>query len=387
MPYYRRVGEVPTTRHAALRDETGAVRFEELMGEEGFAAESSLLYHRFSPSAVVAVHDLGSWEEELRPNEPLQPRHFRTRELDRSGDLVTDRMPLLGNDDLVISYAVASLPSTLYRNAVGDELVFVQRGTGALESVFGRLDVAPGDYVVVPCGVTHRWVPAEGETIEALVLDASGHIRPPAHYLTAAGQLVEQAPYCERDLRGPAELLAVDGEEVPVLVRHRGGRTRYTYAHHPFDVVGWDGWLYPWALNVADLEPVAGRAHQPAAARQTFEAPGFGVHTTVPHSVEVDPGTVRAPYHHANVDRDELVFHSAGSFAEGTGAGIGIGSITLHPAGFVYGPPPGTEVTGDRDDHVAVLVDTARPLGLFGKARAIDDKHYWRSWAKAEEAT
>ncbi len=397
MPYYRRVGEVPPKRHTQFRGPDGGLYTEELMGEEGFSSSSALLYHRHPPSAIVAAETVSGGTvsgepgaQALGPNEPLLPRHLRTHELADGADAVSGRHLLLGNDDVRLSYVATVGASELHRNAVGDELVYVEAGAARLESVYGGLDVGPGDYVVIPTSTTHRWVPAgpdpaQQQKLRALVIEAGGHIRPPARYLSAEGQFLEHAPYCERDLRAPSEPLVVDGDGATVLVRHRGGSTRYTYAHHPFDVVGWDGALYPYAFNIADFEPIVGRVHQPPPVHQTFAGPGFVVCSFVPRPFDFHPQAVPVPYHHANVDSDEVLFYVGGDFMSRKGSGIAQGSISLHPAGFVHGPQPGSVEAAlgqPGTEEVAVMLDTFRPLQLGPGARAAEDPEYAWSWSR-----
>src|SRR5215203_4180112 len=273
MPYYRQVGEVPRKRHIQFRKPDGGLYAEELMGVEGFSADSALLYHRHAPTAIVDSRVYDEPAVPLTANHPLMPRHLRTHKLDAGpADVVTGRQVLLANDDVRLAYAVATTPSPLYRNATGDECVYVESGTATVETVFGALEVGPGDYVVLPTSTTHRWVPTGGP-VRLLVVQAGGHIGPPRRYLSPKGQFLESAPYCERDLRGPTGPMWETGTDVPVLVRHRAGTSVLTYADHPFDVVGWDGCLYPYAFNVADFEPITGRVHQPPPVHQTFEGP------------------------------------------------------------------------------------------------------------------
>jgi len=385
MTYYRQVGEVPRKRHTIFTDGEGRRRHEQLMGQEGFSSRSALLYHRHSPSAITAIEAVEpSPDEHLTPDRPLTPRHLRTDELTPSTDLVVDRRSLLGNGDIRISYARATGTSPLYRNATGDELVYVQAGTARLESVFGVLDVGQGDYVVVPASTTHRWV--HDGPVDALIVESRGHVAPPRRYLSADGQFLEHAPYCERDLRAPTELVAVDAEDVDVLVRNHGGLTRHTHRHHPFDVVGWDGQLYPWALNIADFEPIVGRLHQPPPVHQTFEGPGFVICSFVPRLFDFHPDAVKVPYHHANTDSDEVLFYSDGDFMSRAGSGIGVGSISYHPAGFVHGPQPGSHeasLAHDRTEETAVMIDTFAPLQVSDTARAVSDPDYPWSWARS----
>ena len=292
MPFYRRVGEVPAKRHT-LAGPADQPHAEELMGLNGFSSSSALLYHRGSPSAIVAIEsadDPRTAERQCaRPDHPLVPRHLRTADVPAGTDLVTGRHVLLANGDVTVAVARAGATSPLYRTALGDELTFVQSGQARLETTFGALDVAAGDYVVVPTATTHRWVIDEG-TVEALVIEArGGHIAPPRKYLGPYGQFLEGAPYCERDLRGPTEPLLVDGHDVEVLVRSAGGLSRHIHRDHPFDVVGWDGGLWPYALSIHDFEPIVGLIHQPPPVHQTFEGPGFVICSFVPALLRLPP--------------------------------------------------------------------------------------------------
>jgi homogentisate 1,2-dioxygenase len=386
MPHYRSVGDVPHKRHVKVPGPDGAHLHEELMGEEGFSGESSLLYHLRSPSALVGARPAEEREPELVANDPLLPRHLRTGDLPVGGDPVLGRQVLLGNDDVVVSWVAADRTSPLWRNAVGDELTFVQAGAGEVESVFGVLAVSAGDYVVVPRSTTHRWKVPDGGRLDLLVMEARGHVRPPRRYLSPAGQFLEQAPYCERDIRAPEEPHLTDDEgPVDVLVRHRGGLTCHTAASTPFDVVGWAGCLYPWAMSIHDFEPIVGAIHQPPHVHQTFEGPGFVVCSFVPRPYDFHEGAIKVPYHHANVDSDEVLFYAEGDFMSRAGSGIGVGSISLHPGGFVHGPQPGSmEAAADKDrtEEVAVMLDTFRPLLLGPAARDVDDEAYPWTWAR-----
>lgn len=383
MPYYHRVGDVPRKRHTVFRAADGSRHHEELMGQEGFSSRSSLLYHRHSPSALSAIEAIDDVPDASAvPDHPLVPRHLRTDALSAGADAVLDRHVLLANDDVRLSWSSTSAgTSSLYRNATGDELVYVQQGSAVLESVFGRLAVGGGDYVVIPASTTHRWV--SDDRLDLLVVESNGHVAPPRKYLTNTGQFLEHAPFCERDLRAPTEPLIDEGDDVPVIVRTRAGLTRHVHRHHPFDVVGWDGQLFPWAFAISDFEPIVGSLHQPPPVHQTFEGPGFVVCSFVPRLFDFHPDAVKVPYHHANTDSDEVLFYSDGDFMSRAGSGIGIGSISYHPAGFVHGPQPGSfeaSVDQDRTAETAVMVDTFRPLHLTEAARRIADPDYWRSW-------
>jgi homogentisate 1,2-dioxygenase len=387
MPYYRQVGEIPAKRHVAFRDADGNRFHEELMGQEGFSSRSALLYHRHAPSAITAIEPVADGgQEPATPDHPLTPRHLRTGDLGDVADVVTGRHALLANDDVRIAWASATRPSPLYRNATGDELVYVQRGSAVLETVFGSLAVGEGDYVIVPASTTHRWiVPNGGDGFDALIIESRGHVAPPRRYLSAGGQFLEHAPYCERDIRAPGHTVIEHGESVDVLVRTIGGLSRHTHRDHPFDVVGWDGHLYPWAFSIHDFEPIVGRIHQPPPVHQTFEGPGFVVCSFVPRPFDFHPDAVKVPYHHANTDSDEVLFYSAGNFMSRAGSGIGVGSISFHPAGFVHGPQPGSyeaSVEQGHTEEVAVMIDTFAPLLVTETARSISAPEYPWSWAR-----
>ncbi|HAS10834.1 MAG TPA: homogentisate 1,2-dioxygenase [Acidimicrobiaceae bacterium] len=380
MPHYRSVGTVPRKRHTKAFDADGNRLFEELVGTEGFSRESALLYHRCSPSAILGVEPVDP--PDTGPGGGIGPRHFRTTELPTDADLVTGRRRLLANADVTIAYARTSAPSPLYRSVVGDELVYLHEGSARLESVFGSMDVRAGDYVVVPAGTTHRWVPSS-DLVAALVVESSGHVRVPDKYLSPHGQLLEGAPFSERDLRGPDRPMRVDEADVPVLVRTRSGWMRYRHATHPFDVAGWDGCVYPHALSIHDFEPIVGRIHQPPPVHQTWALPGAVVCSFVPRPYDFDPDAVRVPYHHHNVDSDEVLFYAEGDFMSRSGSGIGRGSISLHPAGFVHGPQPGSSDKADAADgtnEIAVMVDAFRPLEVLADAAGVEDPGYSSSW-------
>jgi homogentisate 1,2-dioxygenase len=341
-------------------------------------------------------------------NYPLRPRHLRLHELFGAGewvraDAVTGRRLVLGNGDVRICYAVAGRTSPLYRNALGDECVFVESGRARVETVFGALDVARGDYVIIPRGTTHRWVAdhadhadqgGQAEPLRVYCIEANSHMTPPRRYLSAFGQLLEHAPYCERDLIGPAGPLVVDGpgatDEVDVLVKHRGSgpgevaATVLTYANHPFDVVGWDGCLYPYVFDIDNFEPITGRIHQPPPAHQVFEGSHFVVCNFVPRKVDYHPLSIPVPYYHSNVDSDEVMFYCGGDYAARAGSGIGVGSVSLHPGGLAHGPAPGAyerSIGAEFFDELAVMVDTFRPLGLGAGGLACEDPDYAWTWS------
>ena len=410
MAYYRSVGAVPRTRHTAFRDEQGGLRYEELMGEEGFSSDSSLLYHTGVPSAVVdsqvwQLPDLGT-----TPNHPLKARHLKLHDLmPRSGEEgaqrpsrnpVEHRRLVMGNGDVRIGYVVADEPSPYYRNAVGDECVYVESGTGTVETVFGLLTYRTGDYVVIPRATTHRWVPkdvdgapdqqSDGGVSRLYAIEANSHIAAPKRYLSRFGQFLEHAPYCERDLHGPGEPLVQTGTDVKVLVKHRGNGpsglvgSRLTYATHPLDVVGWDGCLYPYTFNVEDFMPITGKVHQPPPVHQVFEGYNFVICNFCPRKVDYHEQSIPVPYYHSNVDSDEVMFYVGGDYEARKGSGINIGSISLHPGGHAHGPQPSAieaSIGVEYFDELAVMVDTFRPLELGEAGLAVEDPAYAWTWA------
>ena len=402
--YYRSVGDVPRTRHTAFRDGSGRLRYEELMGEEGFSSDSSLLYHVGVPSAIV---DSQVWELpdlSTAPNHPLKPRHVRLHDLVFEGrsartptaggpNAVEHRRLVLANADVRISYGVAAEASPLYRNAVGDECVYVEAGSGTVETVLGVLPYRQGDYVVIPRATTHQWRPDSRNGTEPsrlYVVEASSHITPPRRYLSRFGQLLEHAPYCERDLHGPGEPHIAEGTDVEVLVKHRGNGpagivgTRLTYATHPFDVVGWDGCLYPYTFNVEDFMPITGKVHQPPPVHQVFEGHNFVVCNFLPRKVDYHPESIPVPYYHSNVDSDEVMFYVGGDYEARKGSGINVGSISLHPGGYAHGPQPAAveaSIGVEFFDESAVMVDTFRPLELGEAGLAAEDAAYAWTWA------
>ncbi|QSR29580.1 homogentisate 1,2-dioxygenase [Nocardioides sp. S5] len=390
MAHYRALGRLPRQRHTQMRDEDGHLFREELMGEEGFSSDSSLLYHCGVPSAIT---DSQVWElpdQSRTPNHPLKPRHLRLHDLETGGCPVEGRRLVLGNNDVRISYVVTGPesmgPSPLYRNAIGDECVYVESGSGTVETVFGVVAYRTGDYVVIPRATDHRWVPAEPSRLYAI--EASSHIHPPKRYLSRFGQLLEHAPYCERDLHGPTETHQAEGTDVEVLVKHRTSAgivgTRLTYATHPFDVVGWDGCLYPYTFNIEDYMPITGKVHQPPPVHQVFEGWNFVICNFLPRKVDYHDLAIPVPYYHSNVDSDEVMFYVGGDYEARKGSGINLGSISLHPGGHAHGPQPSAieaSLGADYFDESAVMVDTFAPLELGEGGLAVEDPAYAWTWA------
>lgn len=382
MPFYHKLGEIPHKRHVQFRKPDGTLYREELMGLEGFSSIQSILYHHFLPPAVRRVADLGSAKPEFVDFGPIRHRAFSTGNIPAGTDPVSARIPLLGNADVIlgISRATQSM-EYFYRNAQAYETWFVHEGRGILKSQFGNLAFRPGDYIVIPFSITWQMIL---ETPEArfFTIENPSQIEPPKRYRNAYGQLLEHAPYCERDIRVPKELEThTERGEFEVRVKVRDRLSLHVLDHHPFDVVGWDGYLYPWIFNIEDFEPITGRIHQPPPVHQTFDGHNFVVCSFVPRLFDYHPEAIPAPYNHANVNSDEVLYYVDGDFM--SRRGIGKYDITLHPYGLPHGPQPGaTEASiGKRETaELAVMVDTFYPLQVTRAALDLEKEAYMASW-------
>lgn len=387
MPPYRQMGSVPRKRHIEHRTEPGyrgeGIFYEEVITTAGFSRAYSIAYHLRPPTRVRRIEPAGRIPLEVVRSEVLRHHHLQSGRLPRSGDPIRGRVPLLTNDDVTLWRCRPTEPQAeLYRNARADEVLFIHHGRGVVESLYGRLPFRAYDYLVLPRTTTYRIV-FEGETEpDYLLIESSGSIVVPPRYLNPDGQLKLGAPYSERDLHGPSELLTIDQEsDVAVLIKDGEQLTRYTLASHPFDVVGWDGMVYPFTFNADDFEPITGTVHQPPPIHQTFEATGFVICTFAPRLLDTHPDAVKVPYAHSNVGADEVLYYVRGRF--GSRRGVEEGSLTLHPHGIPHGPHPGTIVAGrtmTRTDELAVMVDTMRPLELTRQAMTIDEAYYPLSW-------
>lgn len=382
MPVYRQLGEVPSKRHKIFRMPSGQLYAEELVGNMGFVGPSSLLYHVQRPTAVRAVNTAKRIEWRAAEQEPLKHRHFRTKQIQKTGDAITERVPLLFNHDVTMEMVrPADAVSSFYRNAQGDEIVFVSEGEGVLESPFGTIDFSAGDYLVIPRGILHRYR-FSSEERNLLIIESAGYVRTPKRYRNEFGQLTESSPYSERDIRGPQNLETHDETgEFRLIVKKANTLTEMVLAYHPFDVIGWDGFYYPWAINIRNFEPRVGRFHLPPPTHQTLEGDGFVVCSFCPRPYDFDPEAVPAPYSHSNVMSDEVLYYANSEFM--SRKGIEYGSITLHPDGLAHGPQPGrTEASlGQKEtNELAVMVDTFRGLHVSQEATEIEDRNYYLSW-------
>ncbi|TMI64190.1 homogentisate 1,2-dioxygenase [Candidatus Bathyarchaeota archaeon] len=382
MPSYQRLGKLPQKRHTQFRKPDGSLYHEEIFGTEAFSGVYSTLYHEYAPTRVSHIKKLRDLSiSEWQPNEHRH-HHIRTKNIETTKDVVEGRQPLFYNSDVFISSArpTQSMES-FFRNAQGDELYFVHEGRGTLESVFGLLPFHEGDFIVVPRGTTYR-IMLDSKESRFLVAESAGPIEIPRRYRNDYGQLVELAPYSDRDFREPKEL-AIHNEkgEFEVRMKVDNALMSYTFDFHPLDVVGWDGYLYPWIFNVNDFEPLTGRVHQPPPIHQTFEAPGFDVLSFVPRKLDYHPLAIPVPYNHSNIDSDEILYYVSGDF--GSRRGIEIGSYTLHRRGIHHGPQPGAieaSLGKDSTNELAIMIETKKPLRVTSNAERLDDPNYPFSW-------
>ncbi len=387
MPFYHRMGNVPKKRHTTFYKPNGELYREQVMGTKGFSGIQSILYHHNPPTQVREAKKFADLDLQYVESDVLKHRHFVTFDLPAGGDPILGRRYLLGNQDLVMGVSIPTEPMNyFYRNADGDELVFVHEGEGELQTIFGTILYQPGDYLVIPIGTTYRLVPST-EKSRFLVIESDNEIAPPKRYRNEHGQLLEHSPFCERDIRLP-DRLDTHTECGNFEVRVKKGNALYSYQFdfHPFDVVGWDGYLYPYALSIHDFEPITGRIHQPPPVHQTFAGQNFVVCSFVPRLYDYHPEAIPAPYYHSNVESDEVLYYVAGNFMSRNG--IFEGSITLHPMGIPHGPHPGkieASIGKKETQELAVMVDTFQPLKMTRQALAIEDADYMYSWLPAKK--
>jgi len=383
MPIYHTLGTIPRKRHVAFRTPTGELLHEHLMGNQGFQGQSSLLYHLRPPTALESVEPLKPIAlQEAEPSTP-RPRHLRTSALPTGGSPTLDRTPLLFNEDVALwSVRPDKQDDHFYRNGIADELVYVAEGEGELESPFGTLPIVAGDQLVLHRGVVHRYRLKSNVPARLLVVESRSYLRFPDRYRSELGQLLEGAPFSERDIKRPTKLVTRDAVgDHAVVVRQERALTRMVMAHHPCDVVGWDGYYYPWAFNIHDFEPITGTIHQPPPIHQVFQGDRHVVCNFCPRPYDFHPDAVPAPYNHSNVMTDEVLYYASSEFM--SRKGIEFGSITLHPDGLPHGPQPGryeASIGVPRTEELAVMIDAFRPLRVTREAAGVEDGDYLRSW-------
>lgn len=392
MPQYLKLGTLPRKHHLKLPREAAVsfkgegLHYEHVVTTEGFDRAYSISYHLRPPTRLKQVERLREWSPQPAGPSPLRHHHLKSAHLPRAGDPYTGRVPLMFNEDLICyrcrpATAMAS-GYDFFRNGRSDDILFVWGGGGWLETNFGRLRYRTDDYLVIPRGTIYRLVPDDITKEDYLILESAHPVRIPARYLHSEGQIRMGAPYSERDFHGPSELQPVDQEgDYAILVKDRSRLTRMVMAHHPFDVVGWDGYLYPFTFNANDFEPITGTVHLPPPIHQTFEIRGYVVCTFAPRYLDHHPEAVKVPWAHDNTEADEVLFYVRGDF--GSRRGVEPGSFTLHPQGIPHGPHPGTTLksfAAKRTEELAVMFDTQYPLQLTAEALQLDDPNYPLSW-------
>jgi homogentisate 1,2-dioxygenase len=386
MPVYHTLGAIPRKRHTAFRKPDGGLYAEQLMGNEGFTGPSSLLYHIHPPTTVLSAELLKELCWKSDPDRTLRHRHFRTARMAEGGSPTLDRTPLLFNRDIGLLFARPTANDAhFYKNGQADEVVYVSQGSGVLETQFGELPYREGDYLLIHRGIIHRYAMTR-EPHRLLIFESRGYVRTPRRYRNEYGQIVEGAPYSERDFRRPGELRTHDERgEFPVVIKQYNALHRYVLDHHPCDVVGWDGMFYPWAFNIHDFEPIVGKVHQPPPVHQTFQGDGFVICSFCPRPYDFGPDAVPAPYNHSNVDSDEVLYYASSEFM--SRKGIEYGSITHHPDGIPHGPHPGraeASLGAKATDELAVMMDSFQPLHVASDALGIEDPAYLRSWVEGQ---
>ncbi len=384
MAYYYKLGKIPPKRHTQFRQPDGSLYTEELAGSKGFSGIYSLLYHIFPPTRVKKVLDSEPIGNKLSENYPLLQTHLNTSQVETTGiDYLESRKILLMNQDvsLAICNPEGKVMDYFYKNADGDEVIFIHEGNGHLHSQFGSLRILKGDYVVIPRTTIYK-INWDKGPVRLLIIESSGPVETVKRYRNELGQLLEHAPYSERDIRPPANLETdANRGEVMMKIKKGGFLHHYIYDHSPMDVIGWDGFLYPYAFSIHDFEPITGRIHQPPPVHQTFQAHNFVICSFVPRLFDYHPLSIPAPYNHSNIDSDEVLFYVDGNFM--SRRGIDRGSFTLHPGGLPHGPHPGTvekSIGATKTEELAVMVDTFKPLYLTEEALQYLDEGYPYSW-------
>ena len=381
MSFYISNGKIPSKRHTVFKHKNNLC-FEELVSREGFSSIYSNLYHINMPTSVVKVGDYLK-QDLLRSDNKHTAKHFKTFKYDVFGDGICSRLPILFNNDLIISIAhINNKMDYFYRNGHFDELLYVQYGEGVLSTNFGDLSYSSGDYIVIPRGVI--WKNSSLEKTKILIIESKHPVETPKKYRNNFGQLLESSPFCERDIKTPILNDPIDQKgEFLIKVKLSNGTQDFIYKNHPFDLVGWDGYYYPWIFNINNFEPIVGSIHQPPPVHQTFASKSFVVCSFVSRLFDFHPDAIPSPYPHSNVDSDEVIFYSEGKFM--SRKGISEESITLHPMGLPHGPQPGRyedSIGKKKTEELAVMIDTFNPLHINKGASFLEDENYQLSWLK-----
>lgn len=389
MPFYHSIGRIPHKRHTTFYKPDGQnLYYEQLFGTEGFHGFSSLLYHVHRPTIITSVGDPIDVAPKAAEDKNIKSRMLRGFDVPPKDDFLESRTVVLFNNDLNISLASPrkSLTSYFYKNADSDEVIFIHQGSGKLRTMLGNIDFSYGDYLVIPRGIIYQ-IDFDTEDNRLFIVESFSPVVTPKRYRNNFGQLLEHSPFCERDMRAPSELETHD-ETGSFLIKIRKENVMHdvTYGTHPFDVVGWDGFNFPYAFSIHDFEPITGRVHQPPPVHQTFEAHNFVICSFVPRLYDYHPNSIPAPYNHSNIDSDELLYYVDGDFMSRNH--VEKGYISLHPGGIPHGPHPGAyerSIGKKETGELAVMVDTFRPLKLTQAALDIADSNYHLSWMEGQK--
>ena len=385
MPFYHALGNIPHKRHTQHKSPAGAHYYEQLFGTVGFDGMSSLLYHVHRPTQVKEIVGAKDVAPKIALEKNMRSLRLHGFNLSPVADHLESRKPILVNSDLqiVLAAPTAKTVDYFYKNADCDEMVFIHKGSGKLRTFLGSIDFAYGDYLVIPRGMIYQ-LEFDSADNRHFIVESHHPLYTPKRYRNWFGQLLEHSPFCERDIRRPQNLETHDAKgDFRMLIKKQGMLHEMIYATHPFDVVGWDGYNYPYAFSIHDFEPITGRVHQPPPVHQTFETKAFVVCSFCPRLYDYHPLSIPAPYNHSNIDSDEVLYYVDGDFMSRND--VAAGHISLHPAGIPHGPHPGAmerSIGKTQTDELAVMVDTFKPLQVTEEALKIDDGKYWNSWVE-----
>jgi homogentisate 1,2-dioxygenase len=383
MPIYHKLGSIPPKRHTVFNKPNGDLYYEQLFGTIGFDGMASLSYHHHRPTMVKEIGETIDVKPKIAVAENIHSRKLISFDVEPNSDYLQSRTPLLANSDVIISIAAPSksLTSYFYKNADADEVLFIHKGSGTLRTMFGNISFEYGDYLIIPRGIIYQ-INFDSTENKMLITESSSPIYTPKRYRNWFGQLSEHSPYCERDYKLPENLETHDEiGNFTIKIKKQGKLHEVIYSSHPFDIVGWDGYNYPYGFSIHNFEPITGRVHQPPPVHQTFESKGFVICSFVPRLYDYHPKAIPAPYNHSNIDSDEVLYYVDGDFMSRTD--IEQGHISLHPGGIPHGPHPGTyeKSIGKKETlELAVMIDTFKPLQITEDALKIEDKNYYKSW-------
>jgi len=383
MSRYHQLGKIPKKRHTTFKKEDGSLYQEELFGTAGFAGMSSLIYHLYPPTVVSEIKKVKDLTPKVAVEKNMKALSFKGFTLKPEEDFLDSRKILFVNNDMKIGLAAPKSFSKdyFYRNGDSDEMLFIHVGTGTLRTMYGNLDFKYGDYLIIPKGTTYQ-IDFDTEDNRILFIESKGAITTPNRYRNNYGQLLEHSPFCERDFRLPKDLKTHDEKgQFKILSKKQDVLWEYTHENHPFDVVGWDGFNYPYAFSIHDFEPITGRVHMPPPIHQTWEAPGYVVCSFVPRMYDYHPEAIPSPYHHSNIDSEELLYYVDGDFMSRND--IDKGQLTLHPGGIPHGPHPGAierSVGKEKTEELAVMIDPFNPLMITEEAMNLEVDDYYKSW-------